>query len=150
MQNNIFFVVCEIKKKIIYTPIVNFLPQLKLHPVIVISKPRMKNIYTIDFSPFKDSVLQLLFGQNITAEVRVRKLDVDYNAFDEIIYDKFAAATLNLTEEQSIKETRKVIHNIHKKDIKNKIKKMKHDYCTDMNLYENNCQHFCSSVFDSI
>ena len=78
-----------IQKKILHSPIVNFLPQLKLHHIIVLSKPNIKNIYTVDFSPLYSSPLKLLLGKTVSAEIRVRNIDLVFDTNDDTIINYF-------------------------------------------------------------
>jgi hypothetical protein len=82
--------------KILKTPILNFLPQFKLHHIIVIPEYNNKSIYAIDFSPInqthKNTLLKLLFAQNVPAEIRIRhinlsKYNLTYNSYNDNSYN---------------------------------------------------------------
>jgi hypothetical protein len=137
----------EFQKRIINSPITNLFPYLKVHHVIVLSKPNTRNIYTIDFTPVHQSFIKLLLGKTVQAEVRVRNIDVYFNTSDVTVLDLFYKINKDLTHTQSIELTKHVIHKITDDDIKMKIKKMQ-NWGSKMNLYKNNCQHFSSKNFD--
>ena len=140
--------------KILKTPILNFLPQLKLHHIVVIPEYNNKSIYTIDFSPINqthtNTLLKLLFAQNIPAEIRIRHIDLSkynltYNNYNErILINIWHNSNFqNYLESQLISD--QVFKKIKNKNIKKFITNIK-TWNTSMNLYTHNCQHFSQYI----
>ena len=135
--------------KIIQSSIVGFLPELKLHHVVVIQPSSMKkDVYAIDFSPIQYSLpttlIKLLFAFDVPGETRVRFIKngalFDENNFIDIWYKTNPTDSL---ESQQLTDT--VVHSIHDKDIKKILYEVK-KWNTNMNLYTHNCQHFSEFV----
>jgi len=141
--------------KVIHTSILNFVPQLKLHHVVVIPEADNKNIYIADFSPINQSNLstltKLIFGYSVPAEIRLRhinlsKFNLTFNNIDN--HKLFIDIWFNTTTPNYIlsqKVTDQIFKNIKNKKIKNFIAHIK-KWNTSMNLYSHNCQHFSSFV----
>jgi hypothetical protein len=144
--------------KVIHTSILNFVPQLKLHHVVVIPEADNKNIYIADFSPINQTNLytltKLIFGFSVPAEIRLRhinlsKFNLTLNNIDNIVNHKFLIDTwYNTTTPNYIlsqKVTDQIFKKIKNKKIKNFIAHIK-KWNSSMNLYSHNCQHFSSFV----
>jgi hypothetical protein len=141
------------KYKILKTSILNFLPFLKLHHIVVISNKEITDkIYTVDFSPINQSyhktLLKLFFSKKVLAEIRIRVFENISLDDGKYIIEKWANLT-NLTYNESQELSEKVFNEIIDDDLKNIIKKIKL-YDTYMNLYKNNCQHFSKYVTENI
>jgi len=146
LLNLFFFIACKLQMQVMKTSILNFLPQLKLHHVVLISKIDKKNdVYTIDFTPINQShsktLTSLLLGKNVPAELRIRRIK-NTNINDEKTILKLWDS--NITEKQSLDLNNSVYTSIKDKEIKEMIALFllwakKKQY---MNLYTCNCQHF--------
>ena len=116
-----------------YSAIVNFLPNLKLHDVVIIYSNKKNGIFTIDFTPNQDNtnmLINFLLGQNVPAHIRIRKL----NSWDLEKWYKIKPISINQIYDYKL---RKNFLNIQK-NWKNK----------EMNLYEYNCKHFSNFVIN--
>jgi hypothetical protein len=129
-----------------HTSILNSLPHLKLHHLVLISKVNEENdVYTIDFTPINQSHMRtlrrLLLGKNVPAELRVRRLQNTNIRDDKKILKMW---DYNITEKQSRELSKSVYTSIRDKEIKETISLLllwekNKQY---MNLYTRNCQHF--------
>ena len=67
-----------VKMKIIKTPILSFIPQIKQHHVVIMQNEK-NEVYAIDFTPTVEPISKRLFllfiAKNVKAEIRVRKLE---------------------------------------------------------------------------
>jgi len=142
---NIFFVTCKFQMRIMHTAIFNFLPQLKQHHLVLLSKN--DGVYSIDFTPAEDSsrtniLLNLLFGKDVTGEIRLRYIKNANIEDDEkiiTIWDK------PFTEMESRELSNSIYKSINDSEIKELVEKLllweiKNNQT--MNLYKRNCQHF--------
>ena len=137
--------------RIIHSPIFNFLPDMKLHHIIVMeNKDAMehneKGVYTIDFTPIHQShlktQLRLLLSYNVPAEIRIRRLDgLLFNDTDKIL-SKWNSINEN-NEYQSDKLSTAIYNRIYNFELKTFIALVK-KWDKLMNMYTHNCQHFSS------
>jgi hypothetical protein len=126
-----------------YAAIVNFLPNLKLHDIIVIyplqNYNSNSNIITIDFSPVTQNdtytIFKLLIGQNIPANIRIRVLP-SWN-----LEDWYNSPNLSIKEIPDFK-LRQNLLNIQNKWNLGAVKG------NSMNLYNHNCKHFSRFVIN--
>ncbi len=156
-----------IKLSIIPTAVLNFAPWLELHHIIAVLPNRKDNslprgVFALDFTPIDqgnpNTILKLLAGKNVPAEVRVRYIHsvVPIQVNEKIketwgqictIYNPLQSkeiTELTLTdpiEEEDMKYIQKVVERISKKwgGINPK-----------MNFYNRNCQHFSKFCADFI
>ena len=142
---NIFFVVCKLQMRIMRTAIFNFLPQLKQHHLVLLSKN--DGVYSIDFTPAEDRtrskiLLNLLLGRNVVGEMRLRYIE-NANINDD---EKIMSIWDNpLTEMESRALSNSIYKSINDSEIKELVDKLlswKSDKNQTMNLYVRNCQHF--------
>lgn len=143
---NIFFAACKLQMRIMHTSIFNFLPQLKQHHLVLLSKN--DDVYSIDFTPVDDrtrskTLLKLLFGRDVKGEIRLRFIENSTLWEEEriltTIWDK------PLTEIESRELSNSIYNSIKDcqiKDIIDKLLSWKSDKNQTMNLYVRNCQHF--------
>ena len=121
-----------------YAAIVSFMPNLKLHDIIVIYKIDSKSIYTIDYSPLVPdniNVLKdLLIGKNVDAYIRIRKM----NSWD---LDKwYQSKPISIDE-------------VYDYNLRKKLLAIQNDWNkkeTGMNLYNQNCKHFSHFIMNSL
>jgi hypothetical protein len=134
--------------RVIKTPIFGFLPNLKVHHIVLITNNKKQGVYSVDFSPFNQSdfstLFQLATARNVPAEIRLRHFDSISIFDDNKIIEKWNEDN-NCSWKESIKKTNKVFSDIHDLKIKNKIKNIR-TWKNEMNLYNHNCQHFSFSV----
>jgi hypothetical protein len=101
------------------TAIFHFLPQLKLHHIVLVNQD--KDVLAIDFTPINQTYpathIKLALGKNVPAEIRVRKIK-EWNMEE---WTKAQSIDINAVS---------VLANMDKKE------------WTKMNLYRHNCQHF--------
>ena len=119
--------------KILKTPIFHFLPQLKLHHVVLIKNG---SIYAVDFTPINQTefttLKRLFLGKNVPAEIRV--VPIHYASFEN--------------EEEIISEWVKMREK-PKKQIEPHILSFFENWENKtMNLYFHNCQHFSRFIMD--
>jgi len=152
--NNISF-------RILKTAILNFLPSVKLHHIILLSENPSHHVYTLDFTPINQTnittLVKLLLGQNVHAEVRIRYIKMDNgcdicsdnsnNIIDTAFVEKWDSIN-KLNEKMSKQLSKNTYNNI---DIDNK---QVHDIIESsflwyeyMNLYNHNCQHFSKYIY---
>jgi len=144
----------KLETRVLNTAILNFAPSLKLHHIVLLSNKK-NNIYTLDFSPLNQShpttLLKLLFGQNVPAEIRIRHLyNISFYDDYNIINSWCTLNNVNYIESQKLSDN--TIKKINKFTDYKLYKLIYHIYKTNntMNLYNYNCQHFSSRVLNSI
>jgi hypothetical protein len=140
--------------KILKTSILNFLPFLKLHHIVIISdKSSIYNkIYTIDFSPinqtYPTTLLKLFFSKKVRGEIRIRLIEnISFNDNIKIINKWNNLNKLSYNESQKISD--KIFNEINNIELKYIFKKIKL-YDNYMNLYNNNCQHFSKYIIKKL
>ena len=132
---------------ILQSSILHFAPSIKLHHIVLLSDKPKQHVYTLDFTPInqtqRSTLLKLLFGRNVPAEVRLRYIEtnIDYN---ETILEKWNVMN-NIDEYGSVKLSKSVYNNIYNKQIQNIIATA-FNWFPYMNLYNHNCQHFSHYV----
>lgn len=139
--------------RIIQSSIVGFLPQLKLHHTIGITKKDEKGILLIDFTPTNQGSLRtltkLLFAYNVPAEIRIRRIDnlTVYDNDDDIVsvWDNMNKVTTH----QSVAISENAFNLINDKELKLMITKFR-NWKESMNLYTNNCQHYSNFVLSMV
>uniref|UniRef100_A0A6C0BAA1 PPPDE domain-containing protein n=1 Tax=viral metagenome TaxID=1070528 RepID=A0A6C0BAA1_9ZZZZ len=123
--------------KILKTPMVDFLPRLNLHHVVILKEKEKEksSIYAIDFTPIDqhkvETLKNLLSGKHVPAEVRI--IPILTSSFDN------EEALLNeweLKREKSRKPIALPILDGWKSDT--------------IHLYKHNCQHFSRFVQNKI
>lgn len=123
---------------VLETPILDFLPNLKLHHVVILEKDN--RVYAVDFTPtgkrdFK-TVARLLLGFSEPAEIRFLPItNVDF-ADKKALIKKWE----NIRD---IKPGKYAKLDKNKKEIVNLLKDWKND---SVNMYCHNCQHFSHFV----
>ena len=143
----------KLQMRIINTKIVDFIPCLKLHSIVLINNNILlennsysSSVYSIDFSPKKRSLFPLLFGLNVPGEIRIRHLQ-NTNIYEQeqkltsLIDD--VNTKLTPIESQTISDL--VYYSIKNKEVREIVKIMR-KWNTKMNLYSNNCRHFAYLV----
>jgi hypothetical protein len=140
---------------IIKTPILNTFPKLKLHHIVLLSTNHTNGVYAIDFSPYyqsnKKTLLKLLFGFNVQAEIRVRYLS-NYMLSNNEFINKWHI--MNVKDPyKSIELTNNILeNNCNKKkycrdnDLQLFMKYIINNWSSSMNLYTHNCQHFSNFI----
>lgn len=142
----------NINFSVIKSPILNNFPELKLHHIVLLSTNKTDGIYALDFSPYyqsdKKTLLKLLFGFNVKAELRIRYLSnylLKNNNFINIWHN------MNSKDPYESKElTNNILENMCNKkkkycrnyDLQYFIKNIIKKWSNSMNLYNHNCQHF--------
>lgn len=144
----------KLETRVLNTAILNFAPSLKLHHIVLLSNKK-NNIYTLDFSPINQShsstLLKLLFGRNVPAEIRVRHLH-NINFYDDNNIINIWCSLNNVSYIESQKLSDNTIKKINKFTDYNLYKLIYYISKSNntMNLYNYNCQHFSSCVLKSI
>jgi len=146
LLNLFFFIMSKLQMRVMKTSILNSLPHLKLHHIVLISKMNeLGDVYTIDFTPINQShartLTTLLLGKNVPAELRVRRIQNTNIHDDKTILKMWDS---NITEKQSRELSKSVYTSIRDKEIKEVVSlfllwEKNKQY---MNLYTRNCQHF--------
>lgn len=115
--------------RILYSAALNFLPQLKVHHIVLLSKMDENKVFAIDFTPINQTsfvtLSKLLLGYNVPAEIRIVQLkDSHFLDNDEILFQKW----------------------VENKDM---VFIKIDDWSNEMNLYTHNCQHFSKWITTS-
>jgi hypothetical protein len=127
------------------TSILNFLPQLKQHHLVLLSKN--DDVYSIDFTPVDDrtrskTLLNLLFGKDVAGEIRLRCIK-DANIYEEEKIMKIWDNSLTEAESRALSNSiYKSIKDEQIKEVVDKLISWNQDKNQTMNLYVRNCQHF--------
>jgi hypothetical protein len=133
--------------RIIQSSALHFLPIIKLHHIVLLSDNPKKYVYTLDFTPINqthtDTLLKLLFAQNVTAEVRLRYIETNIEN-KEFIIQKWSDMN-KVDEDASYQLSKRVYSKIYNKKIRNIIS-ASFMWLPYMNLYDHNCQHFSKYV----
>lgn len=138
-----------IHKNILHTSILPFFPSIKLHDIVVISTPFIKNeVYTIDFSPLNQSpmgLLSMFLGKNVSAEIRVRHIENVSLSEPSLIIQKWCDMNNNITKAKSQELTDSVFYNITDEHVKIYIENARQQN-RSMNMYTYNCKHFSNYI----
>jgi len=145
---------------IIQSPIISILPKLKLHHIVILSTNSSNGVYSIDFSPYyqsnKKTLLKLLFGFNVKAEIRIRYLSnyllSNNNEFINTWHN------MNLKDPyKSIELTNNILENMCNKkkycrdyELQIFMKNIINNWTSSMNLYTHNCQHFSNFIHENL
>lgn len=134
------FNLCTYHYRIIKTPVFHFTKYVKQHHIVIVQDIHSKKpgLYAIDFTPEKQNnwktLLQLLFGMNVPANIRVKYIygSVTLEDCDEKIQDYWTRSSIPLDPPQKYIPVDKI-----KRDSEYRWKDPGY-----MNLYTHNCQHF--------
>lgn len=157
-----FFIIIKnvnstINFRLVESPIISIFPKLKLHHIVLLSTNSSNGVYAIDFSPYyqsnKKTLLKLLFGFNVKAEIRIRYLS-NYllNNNNEFINTWHS---MNLKDPYKSKElTNNILENMCNKkkkycrdyELQYFMKDIINNWSSSMNLYTHNCQHFSNFI----
>jgi hypothetical protein len=150
----------NINFEIIKSPIVSIFPKLKLHHIVLLSTNSSNGVYAIDFSPYyqsdKKTLLKLLFGFNVKAEIRIRYLS-NYLLNNNNFIDTWHS--MNLKDPYKSKElTNNILEDMCNKkkkycrdyDLQLFIKDIINNWESSMNLYTHNCQHFSNFIQENL
>ena len=138
--------------RILKTSILQFFPTIKLHHIILLSDNPSHHVYTLDFTPINQTnittLVKLLLGQNVDAEVRLRYITMD-NERDICSDNAFVEKWDNinkLNEKMSKQLSKNTYNSIDNKQLQHIIESsfLWHEY---MNLYNHNCQHFSKYIY---
>ena len=141
----LFSSVVALQTKLFTTPIFSFMPKLKLHHIVLLSKSTDKNIfnnniiddvYIIDYTPLEDlnlkTGLKLFLGGKINGHVRIVHMNkINKTTLIDDWYNETKFNTLNKLDDENINEI------IRKWD-------------TTFQVYGNNCQHFGKYMINEI
>lgn len=137
----------QITFRILQSSILHFAPSIKLHHIVLISDKPNYHVYTLDFTPINQThratLLKLLFGRNVPAEVRLRYIETNIG-YNETILQKWNDMN-NVDEYGSAQLTKTIYNKIYNEQIKNIIARA-FKWLPYMNLYNHNCQHFSRYV----
>lgn len=149
--------------RILKTAILHLFPTIKLHHIILLSDNPSHHVYTLDFTPINQTnittLVKLLLGQNVDAEVRLRYIKMDNdrdicsgnsnneidNENDNTFVEKWDNIN-KLNEKMSKQVTKNTYNNIDNKQLQHIIGSsfLWPEY---MNLYCHNCQHFSKYMY---
>lgn len=145
----------DINFQIIQSPVFDPLPKIKLHHIVLLSNNKSSGLYAIDFSPFyqnnKKTLLKLLFGYNVDAEIRIRYLSKYFLHNTNKFIDKWYSMNPNDPTKSKI-ITNNILDfmcltkNSDDCNIQYFIKEIISKWKSSMNLYNHNCQHFSNFV----
>ena len=142
---NIFFVICKLQMRIMKTAIFNFLPQLKQHHLVLLSKN--DDVYSIDFTPVDDrtrskTLLNLLSGKDVKGEIRLRYIKNSTLWEEEKIMTIWDKPFTEMESRVVSNSIYKSIKDLEIKEVVDKLFEWNLDKNQTMNLYVRNCQHF--------
>jgi len=141
----------QITIHILQSSILHFAPSIKLHHIILLSDKPNYHVYTLDFTPINQThratLLKMLFGRNVPAEVRLRYIETNIGC-NETILEKWNDMN-NVDEHGSAELTKTTYKKIYNEQIKNIIARA-FKWLPYMNLYNHNCQHFSRYLEQSI
>jgi hypothetical protein len=137
----------QIAFHILQSSILHFAPSIKLHHIVLLSDKPTTYVYTLDFTPINQThiptLLKMLAGQNVPAEVRLRYIESSMENF-ETIMQKWSNM-INMDEYNSAKLSKNVYKKIYDKQVQNIVNRA-FAWSPYMNLYNHNCQHFSHYV----
>lgn len=145
--------------RVLKTAILQFFPTIKLHHIILLSDNPSHHVYTLDFTPINQTnittLVKLLLGQNVDAEVRLRYITMDNgrdicsgnsnNEIDNAFVEKWDNIN-KLNEKMSKQVTKNTYNSIDNKQLQHIIKSS-FTWPEYMNLYCHNCQHFSKYMY---
>lgn len=141
----------HIHTNILHTSILPFCPYIKLHDIVVVSTPHVKNrLYLVDFSPINQSprgLLSLFLGKNVSAEVRIRHVENITLDQDALIIEKWCDINNNAGKEKSQELSDFIFHNITDESTRAYIENARRQ-TRSMNMYRYNCKHFSNSIMN--
>lgn len=137
----------QIAFHIIQSAILHFAPSIKLHHIVLLSDNPKHHVYTLDFTPINQThratLLKMLFGRSVPAEVRLRYIETNMEN-NETIMQKWSNM-INMDEDASAKLSKNVYKKIYDKQLQNIVTRA-FLWSPYMNLYNHNCQHFSRYV----
>lgn len=147
--------------RVLHSGILGFLPELKLHHLVVLSpisnnknrnNKKSTDTYVIDFSPLDagspSTLLKLALSMNVPAETRLRVIRNGSGMTDsEFIGAWHAMNPADTTE--SLELSNKVYRSIRDRRLKTLLDSV-FTWNNEMNLYTHNCQHFSAFVSEQI
>lgn len=137
----------QIAFRILQSSILHFAPSIKLHHIVLLSDKPKQHVYTLDFTPINQThratLMKLLFGRNVPAEIRLRYIETNMEN-NETIMQKWSNM-INMDEYGSAELSKTVYKKIYDEQIKNIIARA-FTWSPYMNLYNHNCQHFSRYV----
>jgi hypothetical protein len=147
--------------RVLHSAILGFLPDLKLHHLVVLSpisnnknrnNKKSVDTYVIDFSPLDagspSTLLKLALSMNVPAETRLRVIRNDSTMTDEEFIGAWHA-TNPVDPLESRELSNKVYRSIRDRRLKQVLDKA-FTWNNEMNLYTHNCQHFSAFVSEQI
>lgn len=141
----------QITFRILQSSILHFAPSIKLHHIVLLSDKPKQHVYMLDFTPINQThratLLKLLFGCNVPAEVRLRYIETNMEN-NETILQKWSNM-INMDEYSSAELTKTIYNKIYDGQIKNIVARA-FKWLPYMNLYNHNCQHFSRYLEQSI
>lgn len=142
------YVAGQINITILHTPIFGFLPQLKFHKIVLLSKEDIAVKYAIDFTPINQSdfstLKSLLLARDVLAEIRIREIT---STGEQEIIEEWTTSN-QVCAKDSVIRSAMIFDGIRDLEIKEFIcqlkrwKQLKNGKNPTMNLYNRNCQHF--------
>lgn len=139
-----------------YTSDKQFAPWLKLHHIVFIGTNDQKDgVYAVDFTPLDQSnmktILKLLRGENVPAEVRVRYFDSANLAMKDEVTKEWSCMNLFIGEDErkskaatmeALRWTSPRTNNEEHARVRKTIERIMSKWSVSMNFYTHNCQHF--------
>ena len=140
-------VFANLNMTILHTPIFGFLPQLKFHEIVLLSKKDIPVKYAIDFTPANqldfNTLKGLFFARDVPAEIRIR--EITSNGDQEIV-EEWSTSNQMCARDSAIRSaaTFDGIRDLEIKEFICQLKRWRNNNGKNptMNLYNRNCQHF--------
>jgi hypothetical protein len=141
------YVAGQINMTILHTSILSFLPQMKFHDIVLLSKEDIAMKYAIDFTPINQSdfstLKSLFLAHNVPAEIRIREIT---STGEQEIIEEWTTSNQVCAKDSTIRSAM-IFDGIRDREIKEFICQLKrwrnkNGKNPTMNLYKRNCQHF--------
>jgi len=147
------------KHKILHSAILGFMPNVKLHHIVVMQPPSLINkndAFAIDFTPLNQgsliTLLKLFFAINVPGETRLRLVKNGGKMNDTEFIEAWHKN--NPTDPvESKKMSDQIYSSIQSKPMNEFMKQILHSvsaWDTNMNVYSHNCQHFAAYLSNEI
>jgi hypothetical protein len=104
--------------------VLNFVPFIKQHDIVVVDYRAFGSVLCIDFTPTEPrKFVKMILGENVPAEIRIRELPI-------WSLDKWhKSPSLRICDIHN-RKVRKIMHKVAK------------EWPTEINLFTHNCKHF--------
>ena len=132
-----------VKLRIINTRILQNIPTPKWHPIVLLESHHTKEKIAIDLTPIrtKFTTIQLIFGRNVPAKIRIRSIPNEMNIENR-------TEIISFFEKDDSEISDSMIRTSYLKKLVSEINDFKdfRRFNYTMNLYTRNCRHFYKHI----